>query len=251
MISGLIKNVLRKTGYTMIKTDFLKNHYRPASDPHFRLSGELDPLEQLFYKYLDANFSFIQIGANNGKRYDPINHLIVREKQKIRGIAIEPVSEYFEELKVTYQDFPQIKLIRTAIHNTETESTIYKIDPQMPNIEEHLKGMSSFDINNLTKDGIETKDIISEKVPSISFMQLIEQQNIKDLTLLQIDAEGYDLEIIKSIDFNKIKPRIINFEHRWEYNLIPEIEIFKVLKLLVNNSYKIVLTGNDALAYLE
>ena len=32
------------------------------------------------------------------------------------------------------------------------------------------------------------------------------------LDLLQIDAEGYDYEILKTIDFDRIRPRFVNYE---------------------------------------
>lgn len=251
MIKGILKNIAKKFGYRIIKRDFLDTWYHRNNDPHYRSSGDLNPLDQLFYKYIADDFFFIQVGANDGKRYDPIHHLIVREKVNVKGIAIEPIKEYFNELQLTYKDFPQIKLIRKAIHNSDKEGTIYKIAPGYKNTGEHLKGMSSFDIRNLTRDGIAEDNIIAEKITCVSFMDLINEEKITKLHLLQIDAEGYDLEIIRSIDFNKIKPCIINFEHRWKYNLIPESEIFKALRILIDNGYKIFLTGNDALAYIE
>lgn len=251
MLKGLLRNILKKSGYRIIKADFLNQYYHTNKDPQYRLSGDLNPLEQLFYKYIKDDFFFIQIGANNGQRYDPIYHLLVREKEHIKGIAIEPVKEYFEELAVTYLDFPQIKLIKTAIHNADSQAIIYKINPSLKNIAEHLKGMSSFDKSNFTKDGISATDIVTETVPCISFMDLIESEKITKLHLLQIDAEGYDVEIVKSIDFKKIKPIIINFEHRWQYNLISDSELFSMLKTLIDNGYQIVLNGNDALAYLQ
>jgi FkbM family methyltransferase len=251
MIKELVKKLLYGTGYRFIKTSFLEEQYRDINDPHFRNSGNLEPLEQLFYKYIDDDFFFIQIGANNGKRYDPIHHLIVSEKGKVKGIAIEPIQEYFNELQTTYKDFPQIKLLNKAVHNSESEQTIYKIAPGYETNGEHLKGMSSFDQQNFIKEGISVNELVAEKVSCISFMDLIEAEKISKLHLLQVDAEGYDIEILKSIDFNKIKPRIINFEHRWKYNLIPESEIFKILRILIDNGYQIFLNSNDALAYLD
>lgn len=250
-MKNLFRKILQKTGYRLIKEDFLQNHYLSKIDPYFRKSGDLNPLDQLFYKYINDDFFFIQIGANNGQRYDPIHHLIVREKTLVKGIAIEPVREYFEELQQTYKDFPQIKLLNKAIHNSDTEATIYKIAPGYHDKREHLKGMSSFDRRNFTKEGILVDDIIAEKIPCTSFMGLIEQEKITKLHLLQIDAEGYDFEIIKSINFDKIRPLVINFEHRWKYNLIPELEIFAILRTLIDKGYKIFLNGNDALAYLD
>jgi len=251
MVSSLLKRILKKSGYTLKKTDFFEKHYHSINDPHFRSSGDFNPLDQLFYKCLADDFFFMQIGANDGKRYDPIHHLIVREKMSVKGIAIEPIQEYFDELEITYKDFPRIKLIRKAIHNSQNEATIYKINPALSEIGEKFKGMSSFDIYNFTKDGISENDIIAEKVPCISFMDLIGEEKITKIHLLQIDAEGYDIEILKSIDFDKIKPLIINFEHRWQYNLILETEFFKILRTLINKGYNIVLNGNDAIAYIQ
>lgn len=251
MLKGLLKGVLSQTGYRMIKEDFLQNHYHRNDDPAFRRSADLQPLEQLFYRYITDKFFFVQIGANNGMRYDPIHGLLAREKDKVAGICIEPVGEYFRELQDTYKHFPKIKLIRAAIHNSQTEAIVYKADNSSNGVEERLKGMASFDKTNFTKDGIPDSMIVAEKVPCLSFSNLISRENIKKLHLLQIDAEGYDLEIIRSINFQSIKPRIINFEHRWEYGLQPQEEIFSVLKILVDNGYQIVLNGNDALAYLD
>ena len=249
MIKHLIKKVFEKAGYTLKKTAFLEHNYHFHTDPRYRKSGDFNPLEQLIYKYIDDDFFFIQIGANNGKRYDPLNHLITREKEFISGIAIEPVQEYFSELQLTYEDFSNIKLLRKAIHNTNKECTIYKVNPTKEGLEEHLKGMSSFDITNLTKDGVLESDIIPETVPCLSFMDLIRTENISKLHLLQIDAEGYDIEIINSIDFSIIKPKIINFEHRWQYGLVSNNELFKIFHTLILHGYTIVLNGNDALAY--
>ena len=115
MLSSFLKKIASKAGFTIIKTDFYEKYYYRKDDPQYRKTEDLDPLEQLFYKYIYDDFFFIQIGANNGQRYDPVHHLIVREKDKVSGIAIEPVQEYFDELKITYKDFPLIKLIRKVL----------------------------------------------------------------------------------------------------------------------------------------
>lgn len=250
MLKSLLKGFLNQTGYRIIKQDFFEDHYRRNGDPAFRRSGDLRPLEQLFYRYINDDFFFVQIGANDGMRYDPIHGLITKAKEKVAGICIEPVDEYFKELQNTYKDFPAIKLMRAAIHNTRTEALIYKMSNGVIDVEERLKGMASFDKTNFTKDGIPESMIVTEQVPCLSFSELIAQENVKKLHLLQIDAEGYDLQIIRSIDFESIKPRVINFEHRWEYGLQPQEEIFSVFKVLVDSGYQIVLNGNDALAYL-
>ena len=41
----------------------------------------------------------IQIGANDGKMADPIYEFVTSNRKIVRGILIEPVKDYFEELK--------------------------------------------------------------------------------------------------------------------------------------------------------
>jgi FkbM family methyltransferase len=251
MLAPLVKRLFEKTGYKIIKRNFFERHYKHIGDKDFRVAGDLNPLEQLFRRYLSDDFFFIQIGANNGQRFDPIHHLLSSEKELIRGVAVEPVQEYFNELQETYRDFPGIKLVRKAIHNTENTMTIYKIDPSLTNVPEKFKGMASFDSYNFKKDGISESDIITEEVLCISLKSLIEQEQVEKIHLLQIDTEGYDLEIIKKLDFNKLKPKIINFEHRWMYNLASNEDLFPVFRILIDNGYQILFNGNDALAFVE
>ena len=51
------------------------------------------------------------------------------------------------------------------------------------------------------------------KVKCISFADFIKLNSIEKLDLLLLDTEGYDYQILMSIDFTLIKPRMIRFEH--------------------------------------
>ena len=50
-------------------------------------------------------------------------------------------------------------------------------------------------------------------VKTITFSDLT--SDVPKIDLLHIDAEGYDYEIIKTIDFTKTIPSLILFEHKW------------------------------------
>jgi hypothetical protein len=50
-----------------------------------------------------------------------------------------------------------------------------------------------------------------EEIETITFDSLVE--GVNHIDLLHIDTEGYDYEIIKSIDFDKHQPSLILFEH--------------------------------------
>ncbi len=46
----------------------------------------------------------------------------------------------------------------------------------------------------------------------MTLQQLLDRHQIEHLDLLQIDAEGYDFEILQTLDFSKTKPTFINYE---------------------------------------
>lgn len=56
--------------------------------------------------------------------------------------------------------------------------------------------------------------LAKETVQCITFDTLVQRNRVKRIDLLQIDTEGFDFEIIKMINFDRIKPRILQFEHR-------------------------------------
>ena len=90
------------------------------------------------------------------------------------------------------------------------------------------------------------KRIIQETVHCISLDNLLVEQNVPQIDLLQIDAEGYDYEIIKMIDFQKIKPSIIRYEHKH----LSKQDFDACLEYLIQNSYRILNEGSDITAYL-
>ena len=46
-----------------------------------------------------------------------------------------------------------------------------------------------------------------------TFDYIFKKYNINQLELLQIDAEGYDFELLKIFPFSEIIPKVIHFEH--------------------------------------
>lgn len=186
----------------------------------FKLGINLNLRERIFssQRILERNFkiksdfSFIQIGANDGVSFDFLYDFVV--KRNSSGIVVEPIKEYFDELVINYKNFPKIIKINKAIHPSENEVNIYRISPKaMDKYPEWVKGIASFDATHHIKLNIESKDIIEEKVSSDSLMIII-NNNIhkKNIDYLQIDTEGFDYEILKMINFKVLKPSMIKFE---------------------------------------
>ena len=61
---------------------------------------------------------------------------------------------------------------------------------------------------------INEKDIEEINIKILVFNDLIEKYNINEIEYLFIDTEGHDYQIIKSIDFDRIKINKIKFEYK-------------------------------------
>ena len=81
----------------------------------------------------------------------------------------------------------------------------------------------------------------------MSFADLLNEYNIERIDLLQIDTEGYDSEIIRGLDFSKIKPSFIHFEHG--EGVMSKEDFSEVLDILHRNGYEIAMEPNDVTAY--
>lgn len=77
---------------------------------------------------------------------------------------------------------------------------------------------------------------------------LLQELRIESLDFLQIDTEGYDAEIILTLDLDVRSTSIINFEHSHLSNQVKK----KLYKLLESHGYLLVLhnrTSGDSTAY--
>lgn len=153
-------------------------------------------------------FFVIQVGANDGVRNDPIHKWV--KKYKWHGILIEPQKQLFEELKSNYaHESENLIFENLAIADREKTGKLYKVKDDQISME-WQRGIASL----LPKAFLGEKDSVDvEMVKCITFDMLLNRNDVKKIDFLQIDVEGYDYEIIKQVNFDKIKPRLIRYEH--------------------------------------
>lgn len=175
----------------------------------------------------------IQIGANDGLRFDNINKYI--KKFKPNSILIEPIKEYFNELKKNYKNYENVFFENIAISVDNKLNYLFKVKSEdLYRYNDHIKGISSFDINHLIIHGVKTNHITKEKIKSNSITNIFKKYKF-DINLLLIDTEGYDAEIIidllKNSDFRPII--IMEYIHV----KLPSVKILKDLFNLKKYKY--------------
>lgn len=162
--------------------------------------------------------TFVQVGANDGVTLDPLRTQI--ERRRWTGIMVEPVPYNFERLAQRYGSHPRIQLEMCAIAEESGELPFYYIPEPEPGEEiwPWYHALGSFRREVLISHTMYIPDIeerVAEvKVPCKTFNSLCEERGLPHLDLLQIDTEGYDYEILRSVDLDSWRPRLVIYEHK-------------------------------------
>ncbi len=227
MYYKILKKFVGTLGFKLIDKNLVKNDRLLSDHSHLKVDKILENL----FNSKNLNF-IIQIGANDGERFDILNKFIKKYFPKV--IFVEPIESNFENLKKNYQNQKDLFFENSAISVDNTLNKLFKVkETALDLYDDHVIGITSFDKNHLIKHGIKKKHIIDQRINSISINELLKKYSIKKFDLLFIDAEGYDGEIV--IDFLKkseIRPIII-----FEYIHINKISFKKTLDILNDKKY--------------
>ncbi len=87
---------------------------------------------------------FVQIGANDGIRFDGLYRFVTQ--QPCSGIVVEPLPDMFERLRANYADYPLIVPINKAIHETADRLPLFRVAPEaLPRYPGWAGGIASLD----------------------------------------------------------------------------------------------------------
>jgi FkbM family methyltransferase len=155
----------------------------------------------------------IQVGSHTGSSVsDPIfNNL----KSTDIAILIEPVLEYFEKLVQNCNDrFPENHFIflNKACDQVKGSLILYQpvLEGDLPIWADELTSVRPDHVKDHGLS-IETTAIRCE---SVTLDDIIEDFKIDDVDILCVDTEGYDYEVLRGLNLNKLKPKAIFFEHK-------------------------------------
>lgn len=244
MLKHTVRRLLDRYGYSLSNLKLIPSEFL-IEDNLLKITFDLVVARQILKS---SDFFFIQVGAFDGIECDPLRDFIL--KHGWRGVLLEPQKKAFELLRYNYSDQPQLILKNAAIADQRSTRTLYTVgSDQLP---AWCRSLASFDRNVILKHkelvpGIE--DLIeTEEVECITFANLIDEFRIKNIDLLQMDAEGYDAELIGMFPFDRVRPHIVRFERKH----LSRDELSRALAILVRNNYRFANDGaEDLIAYCE
>jgi FkbM family methyltransferase len=185
----------------------------------------------------NPRLTFLQIGAFDGVSDDNMRELIVAHR--LRGILVEPQPQAFARLKEVYRDQPQVTLLEAAIAERAGVRDLY--------CQRGVAAMTaSFDRAHLRKHGIADHEIVVQPVACHTIESALRAGGLDRVDLIQIDAEGHDWPIIRSIDFARIRPQILRFEYRH----MSRGDADACLGMLAAAGYRFIVEADDIIAHL-
>jgi FkbM family methyltransferase len=188
-----------------------------------------------------ADLRFIQVGANDGVFGDPLRKFIL--KYPWRGVLIEPQPHLFAKLRSNYDAISDRLIFENlAIASSTGEITMYRARDIEANSEPWAASVSSLNpkvVGKQLKAGRDGLEAFS--VPCTTLDDLVERHHMDQIDVLQIDAEGYDYQVLKTLDLRKTSPRIVQLEHG---HLSPS-DIDRTVQYLASNGYRILYGGHQ------
>lgn len=182
----------------------------------------------------NKQIKFIQVGANDGVRFDDLYFTVTNSRWS--GLVIEPLPNMYQRLVSNYQDHAQVLPLNLAIHPTASQATIYHVKSSaLWKYPDYAAGIPSMLRSHLIDHGVCEDDIEETLVPCKPLTQVTVEAGFTDIDVLQIDTEGFDLEVLRTIDFSLMKPTVIKFE--WMNLTVDDRHSASIL--LTNQGYRL------------
>ena len=138
---NILKKIIESLGYKLIDKNLVKNQRLISQNSSFNMRYIL----KLIFNQNDIN-NLIQIGANDGVRFDEISEYI--KDENLKSILIEPIPRYFEQLKKNYKNYKNIYFEQTAISKNNEVKTLFCVKKEFLELyDSHINGINSNDIN--------------------------------------------------------------------------------------------------------
>jgi FkbM family methyltransferase len=199
-------------------------------------------IDSVFKKLNPADVFFVEIGANDGIQGDHIYNYVMQRGWK--GVYVEPQKKVFTRLKDNFKGVDGLFFENIAITKQEEELTLYIPAGEDPG----STVLASLSPDNAALTHFDKSQLTEETVQGKPFAYLVEKYMLKDkkCVVLMLDVEGFEQQILTSIDFSDYKPQFILFEHKhMSYSLHGTLN-----EMLQHNGYKVYTERHDSLACL-
>lgn len=186
---------------------FLINTFFPHRRSSFSQSGEDIIISDLFSRLDIKNPSYLDIGANEPMALNNTYRLYARGS---KGVCIEPNPVLYKKL---FQKRKRDVCLNAGIaFDEKREADYYLFEKKGHGFSTFSKADADFWQNTGTERVGKYKIEQVLKISLIPINEIIHKYFSPHPNLVSIDVEGLDLQILKSLDFDKYKPEVFCVE---------------------------------------
>ena len=156
------------------------------------------------------DLTFVEVGAADGITMS--NTYLLEKCLGWRGISIEPDPAQFRKMEAANRSS---HLYQTAVLNSDAKEAVLTSSAELSTIaasvtKEGMDGrMRAMSAASAQRGGGQASRV---KVPVTTLKALVNKHNLTEIHYLSIDAEGSEMEVLKSIDLNKTLVHVITAE---------------------------------------
>ncbi len=164
---------------------------------------------KIIEKYLSQNGFFIEVGANNG--FSESNTYYLERFRNWKGVLIEPIPHLYQEC---VKERPNSQVFNCALVSPDYP------EPEIEMMYGHLM--------SLVKGAFDDDDIEAErvaiagrklgftpykiKVPARTLTSILDEANTPKIDFFSLDVEGFELNALQGLDFDKYLPEYMLIE---------------------------------------
>lgn len=255
-VDGRVRGMLLRRTNSLLARAGLEVRRKPQSlcrSPHELVFTPEFAAADLAIRTGRRPLTLLQVGAYDGDQNDPAG--VVLRRDGWSGVLVEPQPQPFAITEARYADRPDVQTVCVAISDRDGTRDLFTVR-QVEGMPEWAGQVASFDRSHVehqktsVPEGVDfLGNIEATPVRTWTFETLLQRSGVDHVDFLQIDAEGYDLELLRLFDVPKRLPSIINYEHAH----LSRNDREAAASLLIAAGYKLAMSfsgvSGDTLAY--
>lgn len=190
----------------------------------FAFTGEDRILESLYKPLITYNGFYVDVGCNH-----PVflSNSYSFYRKGWRGICIDANPEMIEKFAFFR---PRDKAVLALVSDLDHERDFYLVQNDVLSTTEHAN------LEIAKKEGLSYK--VNQYIPRSLTSILEEYGSPKEIDILSVDAEEHDLNVLRSLDFDRFSPNLIIVEDETFDFKSPESNL--IYDFLVKNDYDLI-----------
>jgi FkbM family methyltransferase len=148
------------------------------------------------------DFTFVQVGANDGVSTDPYREFILDGVGT--GILVEPSPRAMTELQRNYRCRPHLLFEQAAVS--------YRSSTVVLHLPEDASASGVASLSEAHARAHAGDRIRSLPVPALRIEDLLDKHGLPRVDCLFLDVEGLEAEILLAVDLDRLGARVISYE---------------------------------------